>query len=471
MGEIDIYTDEEMLEEMKKVKQWNDEHYEKTGKRRLGLIANYGCQMNEHDSEKIAWVLETIGYEKTEDMEDADFIIFNTCAVRETSETRVLGKIGETKRHKRLRPDMIIAVAGCMSQRQEMVDLLVGTYNQVDIILGTNNIEKLPQLINRHKKTGEVVVDILEEHREVDENVEANRLYDFKAFVNIIYGCNNFCSYCIVPYTRGREISREPENIIQEIKDLAANGLKEVTLLGQNVNSYGKTLDRNYGFTDLLEEINDIDGLEIIRFMTSHPKDISDELIEAYGRLDKLSNHLHLPVQSGSNRLLKLMNRGYTREDYMEKIKRVREINPDIAISTDIIVGYPGETEEDFQETLDLVREVEYDSAFTFLYSKREGTPAAKIKEQVDEKTKHERFQKLIESINPIALEKNQKYLGEEVQVLVDGVSKNDESVLTGRTRDSKIVNLKADQSHIGKIVDVKIKKVKTFTLDGDILL
>ncbi len=443
----------------------------KTDKKKKYLNLTYGCQMNEHDSEKIAWVLETIGYEKTENMEEADFIIFNTCAVRDTSEARVLGKIGETKRHKRLRPDLIIAVAGCMSQREEMVDLLVGTYDQVDIILGTNNIDKLPQLINRYHETGEVVVDILEEHREVDENVEAHRLYDFKAFVNIIYGCNNFCSYCIVPYTRGREISREPENIIQEIKDLAANGLKEVTLLGQNVNSYGKTLDRDYNFTDLLEEINHIDGLEIIRFMTSHPKDISDELIKAYGRIDKLSNHLHLPVQSGSNRLLKLMNRGYTREDYMDKIKRIREINPNIAISTDIIVGYPGETEEDFQATLDLVKEVRYDSAFTFLYSKREGTPAAKSKEQIDDKTKHERFQRLIKTINPIALEKNQKYLGEEVEVLVDGVSKNDESVLTGRTRESKIVNLKADKSYIGKIVKVKIKEAKTFTLEGDILL
>ena len=306
------------------------------------LIRTFGCQMNEHDSEKISWVLEGMNYRSTDREEDADLIIFNTCAVRKSAEERVYGQIGELKRLKRIKPGLIISICGCMMQRDEVLEIITSKHRHVDIIFGTNNIHKLPQLINNHEKTGETIIDIVEENREIDESIEANRKYSFKSFVNITYGCNNFCTYCIVPYTRGRERSREPEYIIEEIEKLAKTGCKEVTLLGQNVNSYGKTLDKEYSFADLIRDIHKIDGIERIRFMTSHPKDISDELISLYGELDKLCNQLHLPIQSGSNRILKLMNRKYTREDYLKIIDKVRRVKPDISITTDLIVGFPG---------------------------------------------------------------------------------------------------------------------------------
>lgn len=434
------------------------------------LIKTFGCQMNEHDSEKISWILESIGYEQAESQEEADIIIFNTCAVRKSAEDRVLGQIGELKALKREKPDLILSICGCMMQREDIVEYITSKHKHVDIIFGTNNIHKLPQLINRYEKTGQTVVDIVEENREIDESIEANRKYSFKSFVNIMYGCDNFCTYCIVPYTRGRERSREPENIIAEIEKLASTGCKEVTLLGQNVNSYGKTLDRDYSFANLIEDIHKIDGIKRIRFMTSHPKDISDDLIKLYGKLDKLCDHLHLPVQSGSNKILKAMNRKYTREDYLKIIDRVRAINPDISITTDIIVGFPGETEEDFEDTLDLVRKVGFDSAFTFLYSVREGTPAAKMEDQIDMEVKNDRFQRLMEVLHPFGLEFNKKYLGKEVEILVEEVSKNNEKVLTGRTTSGKLVHFEGDKSLIGELVDVKITKAKTFTLEGELV-
>ncbi|NLN14509.1 MAG: tRNA (N6-isopentenyl adenosine(37)-C2)-methylthiotransferase MiaB [Tissierellia bacterium] len=434
------------------------------------LIKTFGCQMNEHDSEKISWILESIGYEQAESQEEADIIIFNTCAVRKSAEDRVLGQIGELKALKREKPDLILSICGCMMQREDIVEYITSKHKHVDIIFGTNNIHKLPQLINRYEKTGQTVVDIVEENREIDESIEANRKYSFKSFVNIMYGCDNFCTYCIVPYTRGRERSREPENIIAEIEKLASTGCKEVTLLGQNVNSYGKTLDRDYSFANLIEDIHKIDGIKRIRFMTSHPKDISDDLIKLYGKLDKLCDHLHLPVQSGSNKILKAMNRKYTREDYLKIIDRVRAVNPDISITTDIIVGFPGETEEDFEDTLDLVRKVGFDSAFTFLYSVREGTPAAKMEDQIDMEVKNDRFQRLMEVLHPFGLEFNKKYLGKEVEILVEEVSKNNEKVLTGRTTSGKLVHFEGDKSLIGELVDVKITKAKTFTLEGELV-
>ena len=432
------------------------------------IIQTYGCQMNEHDSEKISWILENMNYVLTDNRDECDLIIYNTCAVRKTAEDKVYGQLGELKDLKRRKPNLIIAVCGCMMQREEAIETITTKYrHHVDIIFGTNNIHKLPQLIINYEKTGKTVIDIIEENREIDESVEANRKYTYKAFVNIMYGCNNFCSYCIVPYTRGREKSREPENIINEIQKLAKNGCKEVTLLGQNVNSYGKTLNRDYSFADLLKDINDIDGIERIRFMTSHPKDISDELINSYGKLDKLCDHLHLPVQSGSNRILKIMNRRYTREDYLNIIDKIRKVNPDITLTTDIIVGFPGETEEDFNETLKLVKEVEFDSAFTFLYSIREGTPAAKMENQVNDKIKHERFQRLLDALHPIGLEKNKKLLGKTIKILVEEISKNNETMLDGRTTSGKLVHFEGNEDLIGKIVDVKITNVKTFTLEG----
>ena len=434
------------------------------------FIRTFGCQMNEHDSEKISWVLEGMGYGKTDIKEEADLIIFNTCAVRKTAEEKVYGQIGELKDLKRRNPNLVISICGCMMQREEVLEIITTKYRHVDIIFGTNNIHKLPQLINNYEKTGKTVVDILEENREIDESIEANRKYSFKSFVNIMYGCNNFCTYCIVPYTRGRERSREPENIIEEIKKLAETGCKEVTLLGQNVNSYGKTLEIDYTFADLIKDINEIDGIERIRFMTSHPKDISDDLINLYGKLDKLCDHLHLPVQSGSNRMLKAMNRKYTKEDYLKIIDKVKAINPNISITTDIIIGFPGETEEDFNETLELVKEVGFDSAFTFLYSIREGTPAASMEDQIDNKIKNDRFQRLMKALHPFGLEYNKKLLGKTVKVLVEEVSKNNEDVLSGRTNSGKLVHFEGDESFIGELVDVKINNVKTFTLEGTLV-
>ncbi|MDD4726770.1 MAG: tRNA (N6-isopentenyl adenosine(37)-C2)-methylthiotransferase MiaB [Tissierellia bacterium] len=434
------------------------------------LIQTYGCQMNEHDSEKISWILDGMGYEITDNREESDLIIFNTCAVRKSAEERVFGQLGELKHLKRKNPNLLLAVCGCMMQREDIREIVLSKFRHVDIIFGTNNIHKIPQLISRHLESGKTIVDINEENREIEESIDANRKYSYKAFVNIMYGCNNFCTYCIVPYTRGRERSREPENILEEIKLLAKSGCKEITLLGQNVNSYGKTLERDYTFADLLREVNDIEGIERIRFMTSHPKDISDELIECFGSLDKLCDQLHLPIQSGSNRLLEAMNRKYTREDYLNKVAKIKMRNPDIVITTDLIVGFPGETEEDFRETLELVKEVKYDSAFTFLYSIREGTKAANMENQIPDDVKHERFQRLMDTLNEIGLEKNEKFLGKIVEVLVEDVSKNDESVLNGRTTSGKLVHFPGTKDLIGSIVNVKIRRVKTFTMEGTVV-
>ncbi len=431
------------------------------------MIQTYGCQMNEHDSEKISWILEGMGYQLTDNRDECDLIIFNTCAVRKSAEERVYGQLGELKDLKRRNPNLILSVCGCMMQREEVRSVILKKYRHVDIIFGTNNIHKLPQLISRHLESGKTIVDILEENREIEEDVDANRKYSYKAFVNIMYGCNNFCTYCIVPYTRGRERSREPENIIKEIEELAKNGCKEVTLLGQNVNSYGKTLNKDYRFSDLLRDVNKIEGIERIRFMTSHPKDLSDDLIDAYATLDKLCKHLHLPIQSGSDRILKLMNRKYSTEDYLKIINKIRNVVPDIAITTDIIVGFPGETEADFNETLEFVKKVKYDAAYTFLYSIREGTKAAEMKDQVPDNIKHERFQKLLDTLYPIGLEQNEKLLGKVVKVLVEEVSKNNEEMLNGRTDSGKLVHFKGNEDIIGTLVDVKIDNVKTFTLEG----
>ncbi len=435
--------------------------------RKKYIILTFGCQMNEHDSEKISWILEKMGYEPTEEIENSDIIIYNTCLVRENAELRVYGHLGALKHLKEKKPDIILAVCGCMMQRKEIRNIIIDKYSHVDIIFGTNNIHKLPQLINTYLQTGKTVVDIIEEGREIVENIGANRKYPFKAFVNIMYGCNNFCSYCIVPYTRGREKSREPEAIIQEISELAKAGYKEITLLGQNVNSYGKNLDRDYKFPQLLRDINKIDGIERIRFMTSHPKDLSDDLIYAMAECDKVCEHLHLPVQSGSNRILKMMNRVYTKEEYLNIIEKARKTIPHISITTDIIVGFPGETEDDFYQTLDLVKRAKYDSAFTFLYSIREGTKAAMMDNQVPDKIKHERFQILLDQLYPVMYDNNLKYKDKTVEVLVEEPSKNNENILSGRTRTNKLVHFSGDKNLIGKFVNVKITNVKTFTLEG----
>lgn len=430
-------------------------------------ITTYGCQMNEHDSEKISWILESMGYVATEESEECDFIVYNTCVVRKSAEEKVYGQLGHLKALKKRRPNLIIALCGCMMQREDVREVIFQKHKHVDIIFGTHNINKLPQLINTNKQTGKTVIDIVEESKEIEDNIDVNRTFAYKAYVNIMYGCNNFCTYCIVPYTRGREKSRDPENILKEIERLVSTGCKEVTLLGQNVNSYGNTLDKDYSFVDLLKDVNKIKGLERIRFMTSHPKDISDGVIQSYIELDKLCNHLHLPFQSGSNNVLKAMNRKYTREDYLKIISKVKKAQPNIAITTDIIVGFPGETEEDFQGTLDLVSECKFDAAYTYLYSSREGTKAAEMKEQVPDDVKHIRFNKLLDLLYPIGLEKNQALIGQILEVLVEDISKNNEEVLSGRSRNSKLVHFKGSKDLIGETVNIKIESATTFTLEG----
>ncbi len=432
-------------------------------------IITYGCQMNEHDSERIRYILENLGYERTEDIEESDFIIYNTCLVRENAELKVYGQLGALKKLKREKPEMIIAVCGCMMQTGDAKEVIREKYSHVDIIFGTKNISMLPNLIDRHLNTGKMVVDISESDL-IDEIPNLNRDHDFIGYVNIMTGCNNFCTYCIVPYARGREVSRSPESILEEIKGLADKGYKEVTLLGQNVNSYGKNLETPCSFPDLLRMINKVDGIERIRFLTSHPKDLSDDLIEAIAECDKVCENLHLPFQAGSNSVLKAMNRKYTQEDYLKLVKKLKDRIPDITLSTDIIVGFPGETEEDFEETLKVVREVRYDQGFTFIYSKREGTKAAKMNEQVPREDSQKRFDRLIDEMYKIFYENNEKLLGEVVEVLVEGPSKNNEEVLTGRTRGYKLVHFQGSKELIGKLVKVKIDNHNSFSLSGELI-
>ena len=368
-------------------------------------IITFGCQMNEHDSETIAGMLAQQGMEPVLDKKEADIVIINTCSVRENADKRFFGTLGQLKKKKTENPEFVVGVCGCMMQQQHVIDTLKMKYPWVDIIFGTHNIHMFPQLLENVMNEKQKIMDIWEDGGEIVEGLPAKRLYRHKAFVNIMYGCNNFCTYCIVPYTRGRERSRKPLDIVNEVRTLVADGVKEITLLGQNVNSYKG--DEDTDFAALIYMLNDIEGLERIRFMTSHPKDLSDRLIQAYKDCDKLCRNIHLPVQSGSSSILKRMNRRYTKEDYLRLVERLRTAVPDITISTDIIVGFPGETEEDFLETLDLAEQVRYDSAFTFLYSIRKGTPAEKFEDQIPEDIKHERFNRLVDTINRISAEKN----------------------------------------------------------------
>ncbi|WP_206459479.1 tRNA (N6-isopentenyl adenosine(37)-C2)-methylthiotransferase MiaB [Anaerovorax sp. IOR16] len=443
------------------------------------FIQTFGCQMNERDSETIAGMLIERGYVPTNNKKDADIVLLNTCSVRENADQRFFGILGQLKKIKEERSSFIVGVCGCMMQQQHIIDTLKSKYPWVDLVFGTHNIHTFPQLIEGVLSERRKIVDVWEEAGEVVEGLPAKRLYPFKAFVNIMYGCNNFCTYCIVPYTRGRERSRRPEEVISEVKQLVASGVKEVTLLGQNVNSYGVSShgsdycaeeENGMDFAGLIYALNEVEGLERIRFMTSHPKDLSDGLIQAYKDCDKLCNHIHLPVQSGSTNLLKKMNRKYTKEHYLLLIEKLRKSVPDIAITTDIIVGFPGETEEDFLETLDLVQTVQYDSAFTFLYSIRKGTPAAEYEDQIPEEIKHERFNRLVELLNDITAKINKTYEGTVQKVLVEGTSKTDKTTYTGRTDSLKVVNFKGNEEQIGTIVNVKITEGKTFSLTGEVV-
>lgn len=427
-------------------------------------IQTFGCQMNERDSETLAGLLAEKGYVETEVKGDADVFVINTCSVRENADKRFFGTLGQLKRIKRERPGTLVCVCGCMMQQPHVVEKVKSKYPWVDIIFGTHNIHEFPNLLEDALVKKEKYVAVREEGGEIVENLPSKRKHKHKAFVNIMYGCNNFCTYCIVPYTRGRERSRLSEDIRREVEELVADGVKEVTLLGQNVNSYES---RGMDFTGLVRFLHQIPDLRRIRFMTSHPKDLSAGLIQAFGDCEKLCGHIHLPVQSGSDEILRRMNRKYTREDYLLLVKRLREVRPDIAITTDVIVGFPGETEADFRNTLDLCREVSFDSAFTFLYSVRKGTPAERYGNHIPEAVKHERFQRLVEVINRTAAEKNKRREGRIEQVLVDGLSKKGTGMLTGRTDGFKKIDFPGLEELTGSIVSVEVLEGKTFSLFG----
>lgn len=432
-------------------------------------VNTFGCQMNARDSEKLVGILEKIGYEKKE-TEDADFVIYNTCTVRENANNKVYGRLGYLHAQKKKNPHMMIGLCGCMMQEPNVVEKIRTSYRFVDLVFGTHNIYKFAELIVAAFESEGMIVDIWEDTDKIVEDLPVERKYSFKSGVNIMFGCNNFCSYCIVPYVRGRERSREPKDIIREIERLVADGVVEVMLLGQNVNSYGKNLEHPISFAQLLREVEKIEGLERIRFMTSHPKDLSDELIQVLAESKKICRHLHLPLQSGSTRILKEMNRHYTKEQYLELVKKIRTAVPDMAITTDIIVGFPGETEEDFLETMDVVKQVEYDSAFTFIYSKRTGTPAAAKEEQVPAEIVKDRFDRLLQVVQKIGAEKAETLTGTRQKVLVEDVNAQDEQLVTGRLSNNSVVHIRGGKELIGQIVEVTLNECRGFYYMGTLV-
>ena len=453
---------------IEKAKQYVAEEAKKLGRSLTFCVTTFGCQMNARDSEKLRGILNQIGYEEAE-KDEADFVIYNTCTVRENANTRVYGRLGQLKPRKKQQPHMMIGLCGCMMQEPEVIAKLKKSYSFVDIIFGTHNIYKFAELICERYEAGKMVVDIWEDTDKIVEDLPNERKYAFKSGINIMFGCNNFCSYCIVPYVRGRERSRKPEAIIREIERLVKDGVSEVMLLGQNVNSYGKTLDEPITFAELLRRIEKIEGLKRIRFMTSHPKDLSDELIEVMASSEKICKHLHLPVQSGSTRILKKMNRRYTKESYLELAEKIKKAVPDISLTTDIIVGFPGETEEDFQETLDVVRKVRYDSAFTFIYSKRTGTPAAAMEDQIPADVVKDRFDRLLSEVQSIASEVCAVHEGKDMEVLVESVSDHDASMVTGRMSNNLLVHFKGTKEMIGTYVTVHLTECKGFYYLGEL--
>ncbi|MFY9603231.1 MAG: tRNA (N6-isopentenyl adenosine(37)-C2)-methylthiotransferase MiaB, partial [bacterium] len=423
------------------------------GKGKKYHIRTYGCQMNERDSETLAGILADLGYTRTASVEEADLILFNTCCVRETAERKIYGRLNELRPLKKKRPDLLIGVGGCMAQKDK--ERVLTKAPHVDFVFGTHNIQELPELISKAAALSEPLVQVWEEGQVPLVDLPAQREGKLKAYVTITYGCTNFCTYCIVPYVRGKERSRPPQDIIQEVTELAQEGYKEVTLLGQNVNTYGRDLGKGVSFAQLLREVNQVEGIQRIRYTTSHPRDFTAEIIAAVRDCDKVCEHFHLPIQAGSNRILQRMNRGYTREEYLQLVERIREEVPDCSITTDIIVGFPGEEEEDFAATLDIVRQVRFDNAFTFVFSPRSGTPAAKMKEQVPEDVKKERLNRLMELQDRISRDINEELRGKELEVLVEGTSKKEEKILTSRTRTNKLVLFPGEEDLMGELVTV----------------
>lgn len=432
---------------------------------KFAYLLVYGCQMNQSDAERMMGQLRTIGYEQTDSMNDADLILINTCCVRETAEDRVYGKIGEIKHLKRQNPELIFGITGCMAQKEG--DALIKRAPHIDFVLGTNKVHELTHIVKEIQQEHGHLVDVQLGETELPDDVPVARGGKLSAWVPIMYGCNNFCTYCIVPYVRGRERSRLPEDVVKEVEQAVADGYEEVTLLGQNVNSYGKD-HKQADFADLLKMVDEVPGIRRVRFMTSHPKDLSDKVIAAIRDGRHLCEHIHLPVQYGSNHILKAMNRVYTVESYRELVGRIRKEIPNVSLTTDLIVGFPGETDEDFREMLDFLREIRYDSAYTFIYSKRSGTPAATMEHQVEESVKKERLNELMAVQNEISLEINQKLLGKTMEIMVEGPSKNDASVWMGRTRTNKIVLFPHDGEQAGDFIDVKITHPQTWVLKGE---
>ena len=450
-----------------KLRQIVSEKSAAAGRQLTSCIHTFGCQMNARDSEKLRGILELAGYVNT-DSEDADFVLYNTCTVRENANQKVYGHLGYLSGLKKKHPDKMIALCGCMMQEPEVAERIRKNYRFVDLVFGTHNIYKFAELLTEAFSSGKMVMDLWEDTDKIVEDLPAERTYPFKSGVNIMFGCNNFCSYCIVPYVRGRERSRKPEDIIAEIEGLVADGVVEVMLLGQNVNSYGKNLEKPITFAQLLRRVEQIEGLERIRFMTSHPKDLSDELIQVMKGSKKICRHLHLPLQSGSTAILKKMNRRYTKEQYLALAEKLRREIPDLSLTTDIIVGFPGETEEDFQETLDVVRKVRYDSAFTFIYSKRTGTPAAVMENQVPEGIVKDRFNRLLALVQEIAQEMSRRVEGQTLPVLVESVNEQDAALVTGRLSNNLLVHFPGDENLIGKIVNVYLKECRGFYYLGE---
>ena len=455
-------------EYMDKAKEYVAKKSAELGRPLTFCVVTFGCQMNARDSEKLVGILEKIGYQETED-EHADFVIYNTCTVRENANNKVYGRLGYLSNYKKKNPDMMIALCGCMMQEPTVVETIRKKYKFVNLVFGTHNIYKFAELLCNAFESDSTIIDIWKDTDKIVEDLPVKRKFSFKSGVNIMFGCNNFCSYCIVPYVRGRERSREPKDIIREIENLVADGVVEIMLLGQNVNSYGKNLENPVTFAELLREINNIEGLKRIRFMTSHPKDLSDELIEAMKDCDKVCKHFHLPLQSGSSRILKIMNRHYDKEQYLEEVEKLRKAVPDIALTTDIIVGFPGETEGDFLETMDVVKRVRYDSAFTFIYSKRTGTPAATMDNQVPDDVVKDRFDRLLKEVQTISNEKAMMLEGKTMKVLAEEMDGQDDKLITGRLDNNAIVHFPGDASMIGNIYNVKLVECKGFYYMGEI--
>lgn len=455
-------------EYMEKAKAYVAAKAKEKGRELTYCVNTFGCQMNARDSEKLVGILEKIGYVEAGD-EHADFVIYNTCTVRENANNKVYGRLGYLSNYKKKNPGMIIALCGCMMQEPSVVEKIQKSYRFVNLVFGTHNIYKFAELVCRCFEADSTIIDVWKDTDKIVEDLPVKRKFSFKSGVNIMFGCNNFCSYCIVPYVRGRERSREPKDIIREIEGLVADGVCEIMLLGQNVNSYGKNLKQPVSFAELLREVNKIEGLKRVRFMTSHPKDLSDELIAAMRDCDKVCGHLHLPLQSGSSRILKLMNRHYDKEQYLALVDKIRKEIPDIALTTDIIVGFPGETEEDFEETMDVVKRVRYDSAFTFIYSKRTGTPAATMEDQVPETIIKERFDRLLKEVQTISAEKSMQLEGKTLPVLAEEINEHDSSLITGRLENNSVVHFPGTKEMIGNIYPVTLEQCKGFYYLGRI--